>query len=337
MHILVGGSDRSLGVDEQKIAAFRQLANDVGRQLAERGHTLIVESNDPRTFDFHVIEGAVRSNAPKPIQVVVHRVEAHGRIFQNYQADGSLSISHMLHSHPLYHNLDLRYGARVAAVQQSDVAILVGGAKGTEALLKCCNALARTALTVRGFGGQEHSMIPRIEASANQLQAHTRLDIPSLVASIKAPGPDTALSLVRLSELFAGHAGFFISYRRDQIGMAVADHVEVLLRRQGAKVFRDEDVLDPDDKLWPNLLARIDAADTFVSIWSDSYRQSRSCQRELEYALECRDSGKLPRRIVLLRIDDTPYPDAAKDRLQLEATDRSSRINAVSNLLDVLP
>src|SRR5688500_9862536 len=100
MRVLVGGSDRSLGSDHKRIEELRAFARTVGCQLAERGHTLLVESDSPSTLDYYVIEGAICSTARRPISVEVHRIEEDGQIFDKYTQSGDLDVKHRLYTLP---------------------------------------------------------------------------------------------------------------------------------------------------------------------------------------------------------------------------------------------
>ena len=151
-------------------------------------------------------------------------------------------------------------------------------------------------------------------------------------------GRISAQSVVRLAEALceasegtATHV-YFLSY--SWANSQLADHVEVLLRRNARDVLRDEESVKGGAKLSGAIQSMIDQADTVIALWSSHYSQSRWCSNELAYAQERCASGRRPRRVILLTLDNTDPPLTCADMLRPAATKREERELAVTRIVE---
>lgn len=99
---------------------------------------------------------------------------------------------------------------------------------------------------------------------------------------------------------------YFLSYAHED--MAVADHLEVLLRRDGRLVLRDETFMESGCLVNSKIENQIRCSDTFISIYSENYAKSDFCLGELARARRnMKEFGK-PWRIALGRMSDIGVP-----------------------------
>lgn len=130
---------------------------------------------------------------------------------------------------------------------------------------------------------------------------------------------------------------YFISYSHDD--SAEADHIEVLLRRKPRPVWRDLVNIRASENIKERIRMGIDAADTFLALWSTAYLTSRSCQQELR-AARSRSQGKSSGlgdrrfRLTVIKLDDTELPGYLKDGLHLLGRMRIERLAAVERLIN---
>ena len=127
---------------------------------------------------------------------------------------------------------------------------------------------------------------------------------------------------------------YFISY--SWTDFAAADHVELLLLREERRVNRDETDIRAGGGLTKSIRALISESDTFLALISENYVKSRWCPDELSLALERKESGLRPYRIVPLRLDLSEgdgLPIDLEEVLCLDATSRLHRSSAIARVI----
>ena len=329
MRVLIAGSDRSISEHSNDQRRFQETAFETGKRLAQGRHTLIVESDCPKTFDYHAIQGAI--SARKSIgktSILVHRIEDHRLIFQNQDA---LDVKHTLHRRPGDHEADIRARARLSAVNSCDAAILMGGKTGTATFLRLCSDLRRPFVPITRFGGpclDGSARVPSHPAIADRVH-----DLESLVSCSDDP-PAIAGAAVDLTLLVAGHQGFFLSY--SHCNQEIADHIEVLLKRSGERVFRDESQLRIGVPL-EGLKAGIESCDTFLGLWTKEYEASDWCQTELQWASEGHESSETPKRVFLMMCDESELRKDLPRFRQPRGVSRSEREKSIQDILSQWP
>ena len=127
---------------------------------------------------------------------------------------------------------------------------------------------------------------------------------------------------------------YFISYAWDD--SAPTDHIEVLLHRKNRIINRDEKIFEAGEDLSDAVKSLIDQSDTFIALWSERFKKSKWCPRELKYAMSLKekDHPKL-KRVVLIAIDDTEVDTFDfTGKLHLPGVTRTERELAISKLVE---
>lgn len=148
MKVLIVGSKRHFEPAETaQRETFEQACRQMGRALAERGHTLIVGTPDAEDADRFFVEGA--NEVPGPHKVMVFRPESDPRPtpfaaeleklkniqFTHRQEKGPWAV---VHAH---------------ALREADVLIVLGGRTATQVAGGSAAALQKPVLALRCFGG----------------------------------------------------------------------------------------------------------------------------------------------------------------------------------------
>jgi FixJ family two-component response regulator len=126
---------------------------------------------------------------------------------------------------------------------------------------------------------------------------------------------------------------YFLSYSWKN--SKIADHVELLLRRNNIKVLRDQVTIRAGGNIPESVKDMINNSETFLALWSNNYKNSRWCPREIEYADSRRHDKQKPYRIILLALDKTKdVPLNAVSDLRLTAGDPASRELAIKKIIE---
>ncbi|MEM1178167.1 MAG: toll/interleukin-1 receptor domain-containing protein [Acidobacteriota bacterium] len=318
---------------------FFEAAAEIGRTCAERGHTLVVGSDFRLTVDHHaVLKGlvpVVERYPERTFHIEVWRPNDPKRPFEMLKVDypESVRIDHFMSSpgFPLQHrrnphagtvNTNLWTFAHQSALANADVLLAMGGTTGTERSVHMARELGVPALPVSTFGGGAARAYRSFETELMKLPGGHAL-------SANWSGV-RALDLVSLAERVGTHS-YFISYSHQHIEWC--DLVHLGLYTRGRVVLRDRDELTIGRDVQSKLMNAIGKAETFILLWSKEASESKWCRREILKAIELKNSGLPPRRIVMLRRDDTPPPDELQDLLWLEARTRSDTDSAVNRVV----
>jgi response regulator RpfG family c-di-GMP phosphodiesterase len=128
------------------------------------------------------------------------------------------------------------------------------------------------------------------------------------------------------------HHSYFLSYHRDYA--AIADHVELLIRRNKRDVLRDEMTFEAGGDLTDNIKDMINKSDTFIVLWNKNFKNSVWCQNQLEHAYSCQADNKKPYRIILLKLDQTKISIGSRDYLRFLGQERESRELAINQIIE---
>ena len=324
MKILVAGSKRGF-TDDTLCRAFDKIAHDVGGAIARSGHTLLIESDDPITFDYHAVEGAIAQSTAA--QVEVHRLFEHARA---YGTTPDKTFPHVHYRTPPFQieEADQRLWARVGAVSAADAVIIMGGRTGTATFGSAACDLRVPLVAVREFGGEAAEVFDR---SLHCYQS--RNEVQNLLNAVRSPTAvtDPGDCIVRFTELWARKNAYFLSYAHEDD--AIADHAELVLRREDRIVFRDEARLRLGQIFEAEIRSELARSDTYVGLWSRHFSESDWCRRELDWALELNQNRLRPRRVCLVLVDETPLPEELRRILHAHGAERSARFAAFHRIL----
>ncbi|WP_327722309.1 toll/interleukin-1 receptor domain-containing protein [Streptomyces sp. NBC_00490] len=300
-------------------APLFEAGRKLGWALAADGHRAVIGSSSRRTIDPYIFEGYSEFCRSHPdsqchieVQFPVDQANAgyepefsdapdnlHIIKVENY-ADAS-SRHHWIVSH-------------FAALRTADLLVVLGGGVSTRILGSYAASNHIPTLAIREYGGTSVEVFP--------LAQHTYHEaVPRLG---KIPTRESAQRMVAFATKLAARGSgsvhsYFLSYSWGDC--ATADHVEVLLRRLGRAIFRDEEKVKIGHRLPDQLEASIQEADTFVALWSRNYHTSTWCPSELQFALESQKSGR-PSRVALIELDEMETPLQAATLLRLKGNSR---------------
>ncbi|MFF0213293.1 toll/interleukin-1 receptor domain-containing protein [Streptomyces vinaceus] len=324
MRIFIIGSlpDHLPGADQPILpdhAPLFEAGRQLGWVLAADGHRAIIGSSSRRTIDPYIFEGYAEYCRDHP--------DAQVHIEIQFPVDGSNAgyepdypdAPDNLHVIKVENYADASSPHRwivshFAALRSADLLILLGGGVSTRILGSYAASNQIPTLAIREYGGSS--------AEVFLLAQHTYHEaVPRLG---KTPTRDSAQRMVSFATKLAARGtasihSYFLSYSWGDC--VTADHVEVLLRRLGRVVFRDEEQVKLGHRLPSQLQASIREADTFIALWSRKYDASRWCPSELEYALESQESGR-PSRVVLIELDEARPPLQAASLLRARGDSR---------------
>lgn len=338
--ILFMGSLPTYPRDEQRPLAdqeipFGRACEGMGTIAARRGHTILLSDDHPASADFHVMQGIIahaRQNPGASIRVEIHRPEGSPPIYEDVPSN--ITVERCFHPDAGH----VSYGTiipNLAALDASDALVVIGGHLTVKLIGQVAADKEKPVLAIPSFGGTAAEIYESLRYTY-RAQLGKRFDDLALLRSVWRDGSaERALDLVDLlvrdGTEVVPHS-YFLSYR--WVDSSIADHVEVLLHRAHRAIHRDESIFQAGVDLSDVVKSLIDSSDTFVALWNDQYRKSNWCPQELEYALQRQASGRTPRRIVLLMLDDTEPPLRVITRLHLMGRERPERELAIRRLIE---
>lgn len=337
--VTVGESDERY---EKEIEIVQQAMNNLGKNLVEAGHDLLVCSPYEGSVDIEAVRGAASVLGSHQIPHV-----------EFYYPD-TLSIREELES--LKKSLSLNkvrlfpcappsdenskeswlYAwilAQLSAMSHSNAVIALGGKQTSSAnlLLLLAEAQRKKVLPLTLLGGASAQAFQRrqyelVDHLGDRIAAVSDLSrIGEIVALAEDLAGDKRTHPEKIKPLH-----FFISYPRSR--PQEADFVEMSLRRRNLTVFRDERDFHAGHSVPGAIKESIHRADVFVAIWCKEYACSPWCYDELDLALERRQAGSLALWIVC--IDDTRIvPPLARELVHYPARTREELDGLVSRLL----
>lgn len=331
---------RALGEQEQP---FARAARDLGYEASRRGHSFILSADHIASVDYHVMAGIQAYCDEHPgqsVDVHVNRSEGSRALFAD--RNPSIRVTQSLHTEL---DAELKGTAslvpNLAALDASDVAILIGG-RTTARLIGSVGAdRDGRVIAIPSFGGAASELYEKLKYT---YRARLGPQHQGLAALNSIWDESSAGLILDLAEAFCAEPPaipahtYFLSYRWDD--SAQADHVELLLLRNGRKVLRDEGVFDAGENLSEAIKAMIGESDTYIALHSSAFDRSDFCPGELAYATRRQRNGDKPRRVVMLAVEsydpnDIPIEHAA--RLWKPGVERAERELAIRQLIEQEP
>ncbi len=326
MNIFFSGSKRHLvaPIDKGLAVSFEEAGYDLGLSTGRAGHKILVTTDSRKTVDRYIVTGVQvtsRETGRAPI-VEIHRMIGRTEPFVGWRQVKFERVSYQQVEQREFKQL----GARVGAISACDAVVLIGGGTGTELVGRLALDVRKPVIAIHSFGGAAAGIFNLLEQMYLQMP-----EVAERVPYLVRGGENWAQAVIEIAEILAGRHTYFLSYSRRN--HEEADHIEALLRRRGRIVFRDEEELNLSDRIKKKLENRISEADTFVILWSNDSVASRWCKWELNTAATRSQKTGCPRRIVFLRLDDTPMPRRFSGMLAAVGTDRIARDYSVANLI----
>lgn len=228
MKVLIVGSKRHMdATGEADQRRFEEACRQMGKLFVERGHTLIVGTDDPRDADSYFVLGA--NEVPGKHAVIVSRPDGDARPTP-YGGDQKTK----------FENIDFRYTRRrgewtvalVHALAEADVLLVIGGRTAAMATGYSAEALKKPVLAIPSFRGAAQKIWEDVRRYYNKcgIEEHDQGALSEVWHA------DAAEVAVRSAELLAKNSPFKSASYRSASGMAVATIVLVgvwvaLLRR----------------------------------------------------------------------------------------------------------
>lgn len=307
-------------------------ARQLGHSAASRGHTIVIGSESQNTIDYHLASGALEFATNHPdntVRLEIHRPNDRKTPYENVPSNVDVvrRFYHEDESSP--HKWIVTH---VRMLDTCDAVIALGGDTSTRLVGNIAADRQKPLLAVVSFGGASAKLYERLEYLYKFMADPVALQ--ALVLPWQSSFADKAIGLVEaLIERASGQSPhlYFLSYCwRDK---ETADHVEALLRRHNRNVLRDEEHVKSGESLSGAIESLINQSDTFLALWSKDYDGSSWCPNELAYAKDRQHGGKKPRRIVLLKLDDTKTPIRFTDALHRAGASREERFASLLAIL----
>ncbi|HZF96033.1 MAG TPA: toll/interleukin-1 receptor domain-containing protein [Allosphingosinicella sp.] len=317
-----------------------RLLRELGAAVGRAGHEVVICSPYQNSLDVEILRGLADADPGATVEAHFPRDEEIRASFRCLTDElGLRPVREFCHP-SMQRDVDAgdSYSwllSQLQALDRAAVVITAGGRIGgsAEMLLHLAEAQQRSVLPIGYFGGAAAQSLER-----QQYRLQDRLG--ERVDCLR--DRHLAGQLVSAAELLAQRkhtwsdaeggapSRFFISYARAQ--PTEADLVEILLRRRGLHVFRDEEAFGAGQHLPTQIAEHIHAADVFIALWSREYACSPWCFDELQMAIQRSQSKAL--QLWIFCLDDTRMvPPAAR---QLVTYPCRGRIELEGRLLQLL-
>ena len=298
--LVVGGAPDGEEVDSE----LQRACNEIGRDLADSGHDLVICSPFPDSADSHVAE-AYLNEAGRSVKMhlpgepdILKQAQTLKRLGAKIVLGPARSQAALADTAALAH---VWAYAQTRALGECDAVVAIGGRVGGAGRVALDGATAmrreRAVLPFAAFGGAAEDFF---DAHYDLLRTRLGARFPDLQTRT---GPSECASLLdeMTTQTLPGNPRFFLSYAHRTNNIYRGDTVANILQDQ--IVWRDLKDLRVGQHVDGEIRRNIDRADVFVALWSYEYAASPDCIDELEMALDRRENGMLP-RIWILRIDE---------------------------------
>jgi hypothetical protein len=310
MRIFFVGSLGSLTEDKSlSDKTLETAARDLGYGAAERGWTVLVGASTPNTADNFVITGladyAGQHSSEKPV-LEVHRPRERTEYTDVDSIVGTLQV----YKHFYENQEDFQDGyytttvakqryiwasAHAGAISTADAVITLGGGLHTKRAAALASAMGIPVVAIPQSGGESAVIFqdsvsifrqtvrqqPSLDYTAEPWSKENVNRTFDYVEFLTRPHRRDASS--GEGEAISGQEhNYFLSYSHEN--KADCDQIELLLRRRKRNVARDETGLKSGAKLDDNIRNLISRCQTFLALFSHSYRGSDWCKQELQHA-----------------------------------------------------
>jgi hypothetical protein len=312
--VIGGTSSRSpvadTDLDYQLLATSME---HVGRDLAVRGHDLLVCSPFTGSADIAAVRGAATFLQEGPT-IEFHHPDSEAVRKELQRQIDALGLKRVKTF--AYFPLPEETGeprlsalawllAQLAAMDRSHALIALGGKADASAslLLALAESRHKPVLPLTFLGGAAASSFERIRYQLNDRlgAAVPALHDPHRVGEAVGLIERLATGAVAPVAARAAPSRFFISYPR--LRPQEADFIETVLRRRRLEAYRDERDFAAGHSLPGEIKESIHRADVFIAIWCREYACSPWCFDELQLALERHKGNGLA--LWLMCVDDT--------------------------------
>jgi hypothetical protein len=341
---VIGGSCVPNGHQDftAQLATLEDSMLRIGRSLIRAGHDLLVCSPFPGAADVDAVRGAAEVFAERDGPVVeFHTPNLPAAKEKLTEFTRLLPVDRV---RPFFHPVSadehgepqLTYTwllSQMSALDRCQVVLAVGGKLNgsSSLLLPVAENQRKLVLPLTFLGGaaaqsferRRYELMDHLGDGIVSLQDPRRVD--EAVALIET------LPQIQISRTERpGPLRVFLSYPNSR--PIEADIVEMMLRRKGCEVYRDEENFGAGRSIPGEIREHIHAANVFVAIWCKEYACSPWCFDELELAIK--RSGANGLTLWILCVDDTRIvPPAARDLTSYHAQTRDAIERTLLKLL----
>ncbi len=315
-----------VGKEDPTFSTHSQILSEsmsrLGKDLALANHDLLVCSPFPDSADVHAARGALEASGAADPLIAFHHPGDPGVVRE---------LSALMESLPSNRYRPFRYQppidptqseawtnawllCQLSAMNRSHAVIAVGGKPTGSAslLLLLAEGQSKSILPLtflegaaaQSFQRRQYALMDRLKDDVAALHDRARIG-----EAVKFPSETLASASNGSPRCCTGKNHlFFISYPRSR--PQEADLVEMVLRRWGVEVLRDEQDFSPGNPLPGEISEFINKATHFIALWSAEYACSPWCFDEFVKALSRHAAGNL--KLWILRVDKTEIvpPDA---------------------------
>jgi TIR domain len=315
---VIGGVTNRRGTPEfdSEISILKSSSHILGKELAARGHELVLCSpfsdsadyyaaigsadGQKSTLEFHYPDLDLVKNNLKQLIDNLPSAQVNRMPCAPVGTDKNPDPSTMQYSWLF---------AQLNALEASAGVIAIGGKStgSAELLFKLAAARNKSILPLTFLGGAASAYFDLNYWDLYDVLGD-RLNAVSEVSQVhRAPALLEELLLGVASHQSANR--FFISYARAR--PQEADYVETLLRRRNSIVYRDEADFEPAADIPAEIVRNIKRSNVFIAIWCKEYACSPWCIDELELVIERQKAGKT--ELWIFCVDETRMvPRAAR-------------------------
>lgn len=344
---LIGGN--VLAADEPDFdlhdQCMRTAAAAIGKSICMAGHDLLLCSGFPGSADFEAVSTAMKvltTNAKSPARIEFYYpncMKVASQIESILTASDTKRVSRFPQATTLNESEELpsTYDwlvAQLVAMDSCNAVVALGGkTDGTASvLLRLAESIGKPILPFAFLGGASGQ-------SFHRLQYRLKDKLGDRVSGLVDPSQTHSTVEFVETLCYRGFHGktsadrprFFISYPRAR--PQEADFVEMVLRRRGYVVYRDERDFGPGQMLQGEIEGYIHQATVFIALWCQDYACSPWCFDELELALELQQDTVL--EVWLFCLDDTRIvPKNARNIVSYPAVSRNELEGHIVSLLE---
>jgi hypothetical protein len=345
MKILIMGTSSGQTENGSHQVDPHKVISRIGEIIAEAGHQLLICSPFPDSADYWAFQGAkahLSAESGPSAEMHYPRIDEVKTAAQELVSGISRDRVRQ-YTHPVVEDVsaapDKTYSwllAQIAAMDQSHAIVAVGGKLSGSAklLLALAESRNKSVLPLRFLGGAAEKYFDR---HYYQLQDKLGDDIDLLsTTAIADRVVDVIRALAREQNLpgaLTKVPRFFLSYAKQR--PSEADHVEMMLRRRGLAVIRDDHIFEEGESITNSIEEEIHKSDVFIALWCSEYACSPWCFDELSMALQRKKAGVM--KLWLICIDNTRIvPPEARDLLFVPALTREKLSLEIIRLIEEL-
>lgn len=319
MKVMILGS-----IDKNYADEYERVCTKIATVLAKRKDTLVICSLFEDSVDYYVFKEFIKYSEDVQLHYF-DTPEANVQI-EKVVENNILKFSYLSNS-----NLDRKYSylfCQINAMRVADVIIVIGGKiEGSASLLlliaESNNKLVIPIISLGGAGKQyyDRNMYRIKDLLKDKFEYIGSNDVERIINSFLDNAKEYSAKKSEVKHVF-------ISYARDNPGWA--DQIELILRRRGISLFRDESDFKAGSNIPIKIQEEIYKADTFIAVWCKDYACSPWCIDEIEMALDRIDSINL----WIICVDETRIvPKRARDLLNYPVHKREELEGVLLKLL----